>query len=195
MDTPAPIAATKPPVNRRRSLVVLLAALAVSAAAVWLSKNNLDRTLHPLRDSFDPSKNVLARATVSILEKPDSFVLLAIDPDQRRTAADSTNRPAEEFHGFGVLGKAELRDPRDRAELVASLRQGIADSDGKVAACFNPRHGIIARRGNESVELLICFECLSLQIFGTETNELLTTGSPGKTFDAALTKAGLPRAK
>jgi len=175
--------------------VVLLAALAVTVVTVWFSKGYLNHALHPLRPGFDPSKNVLSRATTRILENPESFVLLAIDPDRMRTAVGSTNRPAEEFHGYGVLGKAEIRDPRDQAELVGALRKGIADSDGTVFACFNPRHGVTARHGKEIVELLICFECRSLRIYGTATNGVLTTGTPSKSFDAALSKAGLPRAK
>lgn len=182
-------------VKHRKRVAILLVAFALAAVSAWFSRSYLHRALHPLRPGFNPAKNVLSKATTRVLEQPDSFTLLAIDPDRMRTASDSTNPPTELFHNFGVLGKAAILSSTDRAELVSALRKGIADSDGSVAACFNPRHGIIARRGKETTELLICFECQSLRVYGTETNGVRTTGSPGKTFDAALGKAGLPRAK
>lgn len=34
-----------------------------------------------------------------------------------------------------------------------------------VAACFNPRHGLRAVHAGHTVDLVICFECLTLEVF------------------------------
>lgn len=34
-----------------------------------------------------------------------------------------------------------------------------------MAACFDPRHGVRAVHGGHTVDLVICFECLSLKVY------------------------------
>ena len=101
----------------------------------------------------------------------------------------------ETFHDFAVLGRTEIYDQKQRAELLRALYKGIADSDGRVGACFNPRHGISASLAGETVDLVICFECLSIETYAKDEKPVLTTSSPQPTFNHALKKAGLPIAK
>jgi hypothetical protein len=49
--------------------------------------------------------------------------------------------------------------------LVDLVRRGIETSDGRVAMCFLPRHGVVLRRGEERLDLVICYECLQLRMY------------------------------
>ena len=131
--------------------------------------------------------NDLPKDVRAVLDKADRFELLSLDPDRRK------EKSKDNFHGWNVLGLTEVKDAATRKKVVAALYKGIADSDGAVAACFNPRHGIRATHDGKTVELVICYECLSMQSFlGKERASALTTRSPQKTFDEVLTAAKVP---
>jgi hypothetical protein len=61
--------------------------------------------------------------------------------------------------------------------------------------CFNPRHGISATRGDQKVDLVICFECRQTRIYFNDrkTSGVTTTKSAQPTFDRSLEKAGIPK--
>ncbi|MFG0317719.1 MAG: hypothetical protein ACF8XB_10620, partial [Planctomycetota bacterium JB042] len=71
---------------------------------------------------------------------------------------------------------------------------GIDENDGRVSACFNPRHALSATLPGDpeptTVDIVICFECLSLQAFvdGEHATNALTSGSPQETFSAVLSE-------
>ena len=84
----------------------------------------------------------------------------------------------------------------DKKAILAALRKGVADSDGMVAACFNPRHGIEATYEGKTVELVICFECLSISGWvDGERFSVLTTGGPAGEFNRMLEAKGVPLPK
>jgi hypothetical protein len=133
--------------------------------------------------------NDLPKEVRAVLDKADRFEVVSLDPTRQK------EKPKDDFHGWKVLGSTEVKDAEARKKVVAALYEGIADSDGKVAACFNPRHGIRATHDGKTVELVICFECLSMQGFlGKERSGALTTRSPEKTFDQVLRDAKVPLA-
>ena len=68
----------------------------------------------------------------------------------------------------------------ERAEIVSAIYRGILQSVGRVADCFNPRHGIRASQGERTVDRGICYESLSLQIHGSggERSQALTGAIP-----------------
>src|SRR5262249_13241443 len=104
--------------------------------------------------------------------------------------------PKDNFHGWKVLGKTAVKEKADRGKLVEALEKGIKENDGTVAACFNPRHGIRVAKGDKTIDLVICFECFSLEVWkGEERSSVLTTGSPQKAFDKVLTDAKVPLPK
>jgi hypothetical protein len=99
----------------------------------------------------------------------------------------------EEFHGYGVLGQAPLRDQASRNELIATIERGIEASSGMVAACFNPRHGLSVTVNGSTWDLLICYECLSMQVYrdGEEQNGHLTAELVEPEVSAVYRAAGL----
>jgi hypothetical protein len=97
------------------------------------------------------------------------------------------------------LGREPIPEPGPRHELVAALQKAISESDGSVAACFEPRHGIHATSGVNSVDLVICFHCRQIEVYlgSTQTAYVPTTDAAERVFDRFLEEAGVrlaPRA-
>ncbi|MDB6121223.1 MAG: hypothetical protein JWQ71_216 [Pedosphaera sp.] len=138
-----------------------------------------------------PWTNALPAQVTMALDKGEKFVLYSLES----TKLDATGQKSsvtKQFHGFRVLGKTEIKKPDARKELLGALYQGIADSSGAIAKCFNPRHGISVTYSNETVDLLICFECHQIVTFSPHGKMVTTTDSPMKVFNSALKKANLP---
>lgn len=137
-------------------------------------------------------ENKLPAAVAEILEKAEAVELLSLDPGMK-----GKEQPKDGFHGYKVLGKTAIKNldkTEEKSAVVDWINEGIKESDGSVAACFNPRHGIKATHDGKTVELVICFECLSMQVFDADGKQssVLTSGSPQKTFDKLLVTARVP---
>src|SRR5260370_6536987 len=99
----------------------------------------------------------------------------------------------ERFHDYPVLGSLRITNPKQRSELLAALYKGVMDSDGSVASCFNPRHGIKATAGTNWIELVICFECSYMKGYGSASGGGATTTKwPNEIFNRALREAAIP---
>lgn len=127
----------------------------------------------------------------SALDKADEFELLSLDPDRKQEESE------DDFHGWKVLGRTQIKDADTRAKVVAALKKGVGENDGIVARCFNPRHGIRATYEGETVEFVICFECFQVLVYAGEKGDgsFLTTASPQPVFDDVLREAGVPLAE
>ena len=68
--------------------------------------------------------------------------------------------PPAHFRGYAILGKVEITDPAARQEIVKAVLDGISESDGTVASCFWPRHGVQVLTNGKAVDYVICYECL-----------------------------------
>ena len=114
--------------------------------------------------------------------KAESFELYSLDPAGR-------NNDPTGFHGWRILGKVELKGAEAK-KVREAVEKGAKDSDGRVAKCFIPRHGI--RLG--AMDLVICFECLSAEVHkgGAVIDRFLTTGEPAAILNKVLTDAGIP---
>lgn len=121
----------------------------------------------------DSVEDKLPLTVIRALREPDSFEILALDPISRkeRDATEKPIAPEREFHGYEILGHAPLNDEVARGELVELVLRGVQESDGTVAACFNPRHGIRAVKEGKVLDMLICYECLQIEIHFSELEE------------------------
>jgi len=136
----------------------------------------------------DPSPrtitNVIPAAAAAILEQPDQFELLSLNPQGRASAA------GVDYHGFRVVRTVVINDLGTRQRLVSSFERAVAENQGTVAACFNPRHGIRVTRKQKQVEFVICFECNRVRVFGLVRGEFLLTNSAQPFFDSVLGNMG-----
>ena len=140
-----------------------------------------------------PENRLPAEARV-MLERATRIEILALDPVPAQMRSPP---PAETWHDFGVLGRATLSDAAECAELAQLILRGIRESDGTVAACFDPRHGLRVEEQGKVLELLICYECLSMQVFegsiapGGKPAWLLTSSTPEPGVTRIYERAGL----
>src|SRR5262245_43073860 len=92
----------------------------------------------------------------AILEKATEWELLALDPVERKPD------PKTAFRGWKVLGKTAVKDKDARKALLAALDKGIADKAEQKRkerekgllteiGCFQPRHGLRATAGGQTV--------------------------------------------
>lgn len=141
----------------------------------------------PLRVDFDDEVSQEFR---DILFQAASFEIVAIHPDW---PTEESLADPESLHGYIVRGRATVQRRELRLELLESLAFGARENDGTIAACFNPRHALIAEFEGQTCELIICFECLTFQIWnGSELAEVVDLSeTPRKTFDRVFTDAGL----
>jgi hypothetical protein len=139
----------------------------------------------------DPSPptitNVIPAAAAAILEQPDQFELLSLNPQLQQEAA------GVDYHGFRVIRTVVIKDAETRQRLVSSFKIAVAENQGTVAACFNPRHGMRVTRNQKQVEFVICFECNRVRVFGVVRGEFLVTNSAQAFFDSVLRNKDISR--
>jgi hypothetical protein len=129
-----------------------------------------------------------SREAKAILDKADQLELYSLEPDEKAAAVN----PDGGFHGWKILGQTTIKDAGERKKLLTAFYQGLKDSKGDIAKCFNPRHGIRAKAGGKTVDAVICFECLQVVYFVGNVNTKDTiTESPQRVFDEVLKKANV----
>lgn len=161
--------------------LVLLVSLPLGACSVS------DAGSGPLYADFG---NELSEEYRQILFQATELELVAVDPawPTKESRAD----PAT-LHGYTVRGRATITDRAKRLELLTSLADGARENNGMVAACFNPRHALIAKHDGKVCEIIICFECLTFQVWdGTDKVESVDLSeTPRGTFDRIFGAEGL----
>jgi hypothetical protein len=147
----------------------------------------------PLKLNQITPQNRIPDVIERLFDKAALFELYSLDPERKIGADGKILEVKNGFHDWQVLGKTEVKAGAERARLVAALRESAEDNFGMAAACFNPRHGLRLKSGGQSVDLVICFECLQVQVFvnGKEGGGFLITGDSQKHFDAVLKAAGV----
>lgn len=124
------------------------------------------------------------------LRTADTFILFSIEPFPGGQAP-STNT----FCGRTVVGRLAIKRPETRASLMDALDKGIRaipppppGIPAPLPDCFFPRHGIRAIKGDETIELLICFECSQVQVSSNKNRSwfFMTDNKPASTFNGVL---------
>jgi len=137
--------------------------------------------------SSEEPPNRLPSEVEAILAAPDLLQIWSIEPHVE-------GQPR--FMGEKAIGTLTITAAREREALVSALMRGIEETVA-VAACFDPRHGIVAKRGTDEVRLLICFACGSMivELNGEVVDGAPTASFPNDVFDAALVRGGVQLSK
>jgi hypothetical protein len=140
----------------------------------------------PYPEHFHSEKNALSPEVQKILSSGQKFYLLSLDPD-----GDLRDEDPGKFHGYRILRKIEIREPEQRTQLLKALSDGIADSNGLAAGCFDPRNGISATLDGQTADLLICFECLQIWPYSNNARQaqILTSRLPRSIFNRLVQQA------
>ena len=124
-----------------------------------------------------------------VLANAEKLELYSLDPGRKEKKA------TDGFRRRKILGKTTLSGD-EKKSIVESLQKGVAENRGSAAWCFNPRHGIKATHEGKTVELVICFECLSIDGWCNGSPfRVLTTASPAKEFNRVLLAKKVPLPK
>ena len=130
------------------------------------------------------------------LKNADEFTLFSLNPDP-----DFEHKSTNTFQNHVILGQIKIKRSTTRASLIAALDDGIGADELHIPGvnydlpnCFNPRHGIRAKKGDETVEFLICFECSQIQVSSNKGKSwfFITTKKPAAVFNSILKKNGVP---
>ncbi len=84
-----------------------------------------------------------------------NVTLFSLDPKEK--IAD-----AEDFRGFSVLKKVEIKDRSFQDFLKGSFIKSLSNESDE---CFNPRHGLRVSNEKQTVDLVICFECGNFETY------------------------------
>ena len=109
---------------------------------------------------------------------PTKLTLYSIDfresgmPDLGEPTYDlkSKNAGKERIGAWVVLGKIEIKDPKQRKEIMDSIHEAIRNPDPQ-AKCFWPRHLIRVEEAAGPSEITICFSCNGYEASGQLATE------------------------
>ena len=107
-----------------------------------------------------PKPNEVPAEARAVLESADELVLYALHPNEQVQGNERTLNLQE----FVALGRATVKDDAHR-NVLKQLFRGVEDWNGMMAHCFMPRHGIRAIKGDNTVDLVVCFECMQLYVY------------------------------
>ena len=68
------------------------------------------------------------------------------------------------FHGFPILGRATVWRSEDLEQWRRIFIEGLTPCERVL--CFAPRHGIRIQTRTATVDLVLCFECSKMRVFG-----------------------------
>ena len=123
------------------------------------------------------SRNVIPPPAKTILEYADRLELLSLDPRENQNGG---------FHGFTVLTAVAVTNSETRKTLVLAFERAVTENQGEIAACFNPRHGLRACKGDKQEEFVIWFQCLQVKAYGEARSNFLVSASAAPVFDEVL---------
>jgi hypothetical protein len=137
---------------------------------------------------------------LSVIEHADEFVLYSLEPLSEAKVSSKNGplkqRPENElFHGEGIVGQVVLKETKDQNRIVTALKHAIEQAGPDAAGCFWPHHGIRARKGKETIDVVICFTCNRVQIHTGDGLIQLHVSDRyplGREFDVVLTRLGVP---
>ena len=131
--------------------------------------------------AFPPgSRNEIPLQAKIILENADHLEVLSLDPEPH------SEKSNDAFHGYTVLSRVVVTSSDTRKVLVSAFERAVEENDGRVAACFNPRHGLRASKAAKHEDFVICFECAQVKAVGDVGGSFLISGSAAPVFDGVL---------
>jgi hypothetical protein len=124
----------------------------------------------------------------SALAEAERFEVVSLDPDVHRGFGYGEGREAPEplarwlvalAEADGVHGRVAVSDAATRRALLDGLEAGLAQP-GPPAGCYEPRHALVARKGDVTVAVHLCFACNFALLLDPTTKEakLTSLGDP-----------------
>ena len=148
-------------------------------------------------DAFKKDQDRIAAAIEKIPASTVKMFLYSLDPhDSRRFEGKLPENSNKSFHQFPILGSVEIAQTQEKTNLLGALAKGVRESDGFLANCFDPRHGLRVISKSATNDFVICFSCLQVEAHGFSAGKnFLTTSSPQPIFNKVLDQYKLKKAE
>ncbi len=147
----------------------------------------------PTPEWFHREENVFSRAEQKVLNSAQQFTIFAPIPmaDRRRA-----KKSPENFTAFPSWVKRKFAIPQNVRRCCTHCITGSTIPTAMPPLVSILRHGIRVTSNGETVDLVICFACLKVDVyFGNQARQLLTSRLPQPVFNQAFRNANLPIAK
>jgi hypothetical protein len=144
--------------------------------------------LMPVPGAATALRNALPADAAEALRSASEAEIYSLEPYD---SAVDEEADSSRLHGYLVLGKAAL-DPVSSRAAVAEFETAVANWNGLVAACFDPRHGLRTKSNGHTFDFLLCYDCNGLAVYrdGTHVTSIGVTGSP-RVLDEMMEALGL----
>lgn len=128
-----------------------------------------DQTVLQIEEGIGLRQEASAKAWQELLGDVEEMEVMTLVPSREELPKGMGHENSEtKLDGWPIV----LRMKTDRASEIAMLREGmrqsILQSDGSVAMCFLPRHGIRFSKHHRMVTVAVCFQCLNMEISGAK---------------------------
>jgi hypothetical protein len=146
--------------------------------------------------NFKAGHDQVAAAIEKIPASKVKLTLYSLDPHDARIFTRELPESSDKvFHGYPILGKAEIIPEQEKQRLLGGLAKGVREGNFG-AWCFDPRHGLRVVNASATNDFVICYECLQVRAYGfSGGNSFSTSASPEAIFDGFLKKYKLEKAK
>lgn len=158
-----------------------------SAKSIELAKAEYAKTIRarqqPMIDELE-----------AMLGSDTKLTLFAIDPNDNafRATGDGMWKGRKLFRGHIVRSSALIDDGREREVLVHALTDGMRETDGTIAPCFEPYFGLTIERGDKKIDIVVCFSCLQAHVYGAYADDgFILANTHADVFIASAKRHGL----
>ncbi len=130
-----------------------------------------------------------------VMEAPDSVELVAVVPPHEVEGRREGERP--ELRGQIALARATMASADERKRVSDVLIDAV-DSNGSPAACFDPHHAATLKRGDKQVDVVICYQCSQMYVYGPGSSDevhLAIDGAREPAMNAVFAAHQLPTTK
>jgi hypothetical protein len=171
--------------------------LMVAMLAVTLSVGPTGPAVSAEVAAVPAAGNRLTESWENWLRTSDSMVLIAIDPLALRDYSDAKRDALQRGERLDERGRLSLTDPAERARVGEALIADVAAGQSLDMMCFNPRHVVKATKDGKVLTLVICYQCLAVEVYEEDKNQvtLNLSCSSAPLLNHLLTTAGIPLAK
>jgi hypothetical protein len=128
--------------------------------------------------------NTLPADFAGALAAPEHAELYSLEPGPHDTKVTT-------FYGYQVLGHTSV-EGADASTAANQFTKAVAQWNGAIGACFEPREGLSVQYGAHRYDFVICFTCQQMQLYRDQkpVGEIGVTGDPDK-LKALLAKHGV----
>jgi hypothetical protein len=136
-----------------------------------------------------PADNAMPIDAAKALHESRSAVLYSLEPWSDRA------NPSPALHRFQILGQKRIDGAAYKA-AAEEFEAAVGRWDDRMAACFDPRHGLSVTSGGHQFEFLLCYACHQMAVY-RDGEQIGTLGAAGssKPLNALLAAAKLPISK